>query len=198
MISITPIVSPDGKAVKAFASHALFEEWMGKQDVSHEGIWVRFFKKNSGVDSVTYAQALDIALCYGWIDGPVRSADNLSWIHKFTPRGRRSVWSQINKGHIARLTQEGRMKPQGIVQVDAAKADGRWDDAYASPSTFEMPKYFMVELNQSPKAYDFYVTLPNSDRYHIYYQLHSAKKQSTRETRVAKFLAMLERGEKPR
>ena len=176
----------------------MFEEWIARQDAGHEGIWIRFFKKNSGVDSITYAEALDIALCYGWIDGPVRSADDISWIHKFVPRRRRSVWSQINKEHIARLTREGRMKPQGTKQVDAAKADGRWDAAYASSSTFEMPEDFMTALKQSPKAHDFYSKLPKSYRYHIYYQLQSAKKATTRASRVAKFLDMMEREEKPR
>lgn len=170
---------------------------MAKRDFTHEGVWIRFFKKSWGVGSITHAEALDVALCYGWIDGPVRSADHISWIHKFVPRRRRSVWSQINKGHIDRLTREGRMKPEGMAQVDAAKVDGRWDAAYASSSTFEMPVDFLTALKQSPKAHEFYSTLTKSHRYHIYYQLQSAKRPETRAARVARFLAMMQRGEKP-
>ena len=187
--------SPDEKPVIAFATPALFESWLGNHHGDHLGLWIHFFKAASGHASITYAEALEVALCYGWIDGPVRRGDEISWIHKFTPRGKRSVWSQVNKAHIERLTREGRMKPTGLATVEAAKADGRWEAAYASSSNFEESAEFLTALKKSKRAAAFYATLSKANRYAIYYRLHTAKKPETKAKKVAEFIAMLERRE---
>ncbi len=136
-----------------------------------------------------------MALCYGWIDGPVRKGDDHSWIHKFTPRGKRSVWSQVNKSHIERLTHEGRMRPAGMTVVELAKADGRWDAAYASSATFQESPEFLAALKKSKTASKFYSTLSKANRYAFYYRLHNAKKPETKTRKISEFIAMLERGE---
>lgn len=189
------LASPDGKLVIAFATQAKFEIWLGKHHVEHGGVWIRFFKAASGHSSITYSQALDVALCYGWIDGPIRKGDDVSWLHKFTPRGKRSVWSQVNKAHIDRLTRDGLMKPAGHAAVELAKADGRWDAAYASSSTFKESADFLEALKKSKKASQFYDTLTKANRYAIYYRIHNAKKPETKARKIAEFIAMLERGE---
>ena len=189
------LTSPDGKPVISFAALPIFERWLDENHGDHFGLWVHFFKVASGHASITYAEALDVALCYGWIDGPVRKGDEVSWIHKFTPRGKRSVWSQVNKAHIERLTREGRMKPAGLASVEAAKADGRWDAAYASSSTFVESAEFLAALKKSKRAAAFYATLSKANRYAIYFRLHNAKRLETKARKIAEFIAMLERGE---
>ena len=193
--SVPTVDSPDGKPVLAFSTPAVFDRWLSKHHGEHGGVWIQFFKKDSGYKSVTYAQALDVALCYGWIDGPVRKGNDVSWIHKFTPRGKRSVWSQVNKVHIERLTREGLMKPAGLAVVELAKADGRWDAAYASSSTFEESAEFLEALGKSEQASKFYATLTKANRYAFYYRLHNAKKPETKARKIIEFIAMLERGE---
>jgi uncharacterized protein YdeI (YjbR/CyaY-like superfamily) len=187
--------SPDGKPVIAFAIPELFERWLAKHHAEHTGVWIQFYKVASGVESISYAQALDVALCYGWIDGPVRKGDAVSWLTKFTPRGKRSVWSQINKAHIERLTQAGLMKPAGQAAVDLAKADGRWEAAYASSSTFEESAEFLAALKKSKPASSFYATLTKANRYAFYYRLYNAKKPETKARKIVEFIAMLERRE---
>lgn len=189
------VASPDGKPVIAFESPAEWERWLAKHHGEHGGVWIQFFKAVSGHASVTYAEALDVALCYGWIDGPVRRGDVISWIHKFTPRGKKSVWSQKNKSHIDRLIEEGRMRPAGQAVVDAAKADGRWDAAYASQSTFVESPEFLAALKKSRKAASFYATLSRANKYALYYRIHSVKRAETKAKKIAEFIAMLERGE---
>lgn len=189
------VASPDGKPVIAFATPVLFNRWLNKHHTEHGGVWIQFFKVASGHPTITYAQALDVALCHGWIDGPVRKGDDVCWIHKFTPRRKRSVWSQINKAHIERLTLEGLMKPAGHAAVELAKADGRWDAAYASSSTFEESAEFRAALKMSKPASKFYATLTKANRYAFYYRLHNAKKPETKERKIVEFIAMLERGE---
>ncbi|PNY37996.1 hypothetical protein C2E31_05580 [Rhodopirellula baltica] len=179
----------------AFSTPTVFQQWLNKHHAEHGGVWMQFFKKDSGLKGVTYAEALEVALCFGWIDGPVRKGDEVSWIHKFTPRGKRSVWSQVNKQHIERLTREGRMQPAGIAAVELAKADGRWDAAYASSSTFVESPEFLAALKKSKKAREFYATLTKSKKYAFYYRIHNAKKPETKTRKVAEFIAMLERGE---
>ncbi len=189
------IISPDGKPVIAFATPKQFASWLGKHHAEHQGVWIQFFKVASGYQSITYAQALDVALCYGWIDGPVRKGNDVSWIHKFTPRGKRSVWSQVNKKHIERLTQQGLMQPSGLTAVELAKSDGRWDAAYASSSTFVESAEFLAALSRSKSASKFYATLSRAVRYAFYYRLHNVKKAETKRRKIAEFIAMLERGE---
>ncbi len=189
------VESPDGKPVIAFSTPAVFDRWLSKHHTEHGGVWIHFFKKDSGHKSITYAQALDIALCHGWIDGPVRKGNAVSWIHKFTPRGKRSVWSQVNKAHIERLTREGLMKPAGHAAVELAKSDGRWDAAYASSSTFEESAEFLDALKKSKQASEFYAALTKANRYAFYYRLHNAKKPETKARKIVEFIKMLERVE---
>ena len=192
---LSSVASPDGKPVIAFETPERFDLWLATHHAEHNGVWIRFFKVASGHKSITYAEALDVALCYGWIDGPLRKGDDVSWIHKFTPRGKRSVWSQVNKAHIERLTREKLMKPAGNAVVELAKADGRWDAAYASSSTFEESAEFLAAVNKSKKASQFYATLSKAKRYAFYYRLHNAKKPETKARKIVEFIAMLEQGE---
>jgi uncharacterized protein YdeI (YjbR/CyaY-like superfamily) len=194
-VKLSEVVAPDHKPVIPFAATADFEAWLAEHHHEHSGLWIRFFKADSGYPSITYAEALDVALCFGWIDGPIRKADEVSWIHKFTPRGKRSVWSQKNKTHIERLTKAGRMQPAGLAAVAAAKADGRWDAAYASPANFVESPEFMAALKKSRQAAKFYATLSNTNKYAFYYRLHTVKKAETKAKKITEFIGMLERGE---
>lgn len=182
--------------VVTFESQQDFERWLDKHHKDHQGIWLRIFKKSSDQPTVTYAEAVESALCYGWIDGQKNKYDDESWLQKFTIRGPKSVWSKVNVGHIERLGKEGRIKPAGQAAVDAAKADGRWDNAYHSASTMEMPKDFLIALNKNKKAKAFFETLNKTNVYAIYYRINSVKKVETRERKIALFVEMLEKGEK--
>lgn len=179
-----------------FPDAAAFRHWLKENHTDHQGIWMQLAKKNSGITSITYAEALDEALCYGWIDGQKKSHDAQCWLQKFTKRGARSVWSQINIGHIERLTNEGRMQPAGQAAVDAAKADGRWERAYHSHSNHEIPEDFLSAVSKHAKAKAFLDTLNKANRYAIYFRLTTAKKPETRARRFEQILDMLKRGEK--
>jgi uncharacterized protein YdeI (YjbR/CyaY-like superfamily) len=157
---------------------------------------MKLAKKDSGIPSITYAEALDEALCYGWIDGQKKSFDAEYWLQKFTKRGPRSVWSKVNIGHIERLTNEGRMQPAGLTAVDSAKADGRWDQAYHSSTSAEIPVDFIAAVNKHAKSKAFFETLNKTNRYAIYFRLATAKKPETRERRFQQLLGMMTRGEK--
>lgn len=180
----------------AFHSVAEFRQWLARHSGDHPGLWLKIAKKASGIPTVTYAEALDEALCHGWIDGQRKSFDENFFLQKFTVRGKRSIWSKINVGHITRLQKEGRMKPAGSAAVDAAKADGRWEAAYHAASTAEMPPEFLSALAQEPAAQRFFETLNKSQRYGFFFRLTTAKKPETRSRRMAQFVAMLKRGEK--
>ena len=186
----------DGRPILAFASAAEWEAWLDAEHAAADGVWVKFAKKGSGVATVVYAEALDVALCYGWIDSQVASHDERFYLQKFTPRRARSKWSWINRDKVAELTKEGRMKPAGLEQVALAKADGRWAAAYASPANATVPDDLQKALDANPKAAEFFATLNKSNRYAILYQLEDAKKPETRARRLDKFVGMLERGEK--
>ena len=186
----------DGKPILTLGSQAEWEAWLDAEHATADGVWVKFAKKGSGVGTVVYAEVLDVALCYGWIDSQVMSLDERFYLQKFTPRRSRSKWSRINREKIEQLTNVGRMKPAGLEQVELAKADGRWDAAYASPSTIEVPEDLQNALDANPKAAEFFATLSGSNRYAILYRLEDAKKPETRARRLDKFVGMLERGEK--
>ncbi len=186
----------DGKPILLFASQAEWEAWLDAEHAASDGVWVKFAKKGSGVETVVYAEALEVALCYGWIDSQVLRYDERFYLQKFTPRRSRSKWSRINREKIEELTGEGRMKPAGLAQAELAKADGRWEAAYASPANIEVPDDLEQALEASPKAAEFWAGLNKSNRYAVIYQLEDAKKPETRTRRLAKFVAMLERGEK--
>jgi uncharacterized protein YdeI (YjbR/CyaY-like superfamily) len=160
------------------------------------GVWLRLAKKESGVTSVSYREAVEAALCYGWIDGQGKRHDDASWLVKLTPRGPRSIWSKINREAAVRLTKIGKMKAAGLQEVNRAKADGRWDRAYDSPSRAKVPADFRARLNRNPKAKAFFATLNSANRYAVLWRIQTAKKAETRIRRMEKFITMLERKQK--
>ncbi|MBP9750576.1 MAG: YdeI/OmpD-associated family protein [Candidatus Peribacteraceae bacterium] len=180
----------------AFPTPKAMEAWLKKHAASSPGIWLRFFKKDSGEKSVTYLEALDVALCYGWIDGQAKPGDTRSWIQRFTPRRPRSIWSKRNREFVARLTEAGRMTPAGQAAIDAAKADGRWDAAYDSPKNMSVPEDFVLAVQKHKKAAATFATLNKANTYAIAWRLTTAKKPETRQRRFDALLAMLKKGEK--
>ncbi len=177
-----------------FKTAADFRHWLKKNHLNSEGIWLRIFKKDSHEQSVTYADALDQALCHGWIDGQKKSFDKSSWLQKFTPRRPKSGWSQRNTQHAERLIKAGEMTPAGMQAVEAAKADGRWATAYASSRDANPPEDFLKELSRNKKAEAFFKTLTKANVYSIVYRLETAKTPETREKRMKMILAMMEQG----
>ncbi|NOK35018.1 hypothetical protein HMI49_17605 [Corallococcus exercitus] len=182
-------------SVVPFASEKAWEKWLEKHHADSPGVWVKLAKLESGIPSVTYAQALEVALCYGWIDGQKDAFDAEYWLQRFTPRKPRSKWSKINCGKVEALVAAGRMKPAGLREVEAARADGRWEAAYAGSKTIEVPEDLTLALEKNPKAKAFFATLKSANRYAILFRLHDAKKPETRARRLEKFIAMLEAGE---
>jgi len=182
--------------ILSFVTQDHFESWMEENNTLTEGIWVRFYKKDSVTRSINYDEALDIALCYGWIDGLVKKFDELSYIRKFTPRRSKSMWSNRNKEHVSRLEKENRMKPSGIREVEKAKNDGRWEKAYDSPGKMIVPDDFILELSKNKKAFEFYETLNKANKYAIGWRLQTAKNIETRDKRIKEILNMMDNGEK--
>ena len=180
---------------KAFATAGAWEQWLAANHAQSDGIWLRIFNKESGEKTVTYAEALDEALCYGWIDGQKKKLDSDSWIQKFTPRRARSIWSKRNIEHIERLTNEKRMKAAGLKAFEEAKKDGRIAAAYDSPSNSSTPEDFLRLLEKDKKAKTFFDSLNKANKYAITWRLQTAKKQETREKRMKMILEMLARGE---
>ena len=158
-------------------------------------MWLRIAKVGARLKSITYAEALDVALCFGWIDGQKRSHDAQSFLQKFVPRRKRSAWSKRNREHVERLMAAGEMHPAGLAAVAAAKADGRWDRAYDSPATATVPDDLQAALDRNPKARAFFETLTSANRYAILYRIQTAVKPETRARRIAEFVAMLKRHE---
>jgi len=189
-------VSTSDLPVIAFESADDWEKWLGENHPRSSGIWMRIFKKAANAASITHAEALDVALCYGWIDGWKKRYDERSWLQKFTPRGTRGIWSKVNTENVQRLTEAGRMKPAGLAQVEVAKRDGRWDSAYDPPSRATIPEDFLNELNKNKKAKAFFQTLNKRNTFPIAYRLRSAKRPETRQRRMREILDMLARGEK--
>ena len=188
-------VKPDSP-IRSFTTTKELTSWLAKHHAVSIGIWMQLFKKKSGIDSVTYSEALDVALCYGWIDGQKKPYDAESWLQKFTPRRPKSIWSKRNREHVARLEKSGKMKAAGIKQVEAAKADGRWEQAYDSPSNMVVPVDFLKELAKNKKAETFFKTLNKTNTYAIVWRLQTAKKPETKNKRKNAILEMLKRGEK--
>ncbi len=182
--------------IVTFKSPAAFRGWLAKNHAQSDGIWLRIYKKGASELSVTYAQALDQALCYGWIDGQKQKFDQTSWLQRFTPRRPRSGWSKINTQHAERLMKSGEMTPAGLKAIEAAKLDGRWKAAYDSPGNAAPPDDFLRELNKNRKAKAFFETLNKRNTYAIVYRLQTAKKPETRTKRIQQFVAMLARHEK--
>lgn len=182
--------------IKPFASAAEWREWLAKNHAKSNGIWLRIYKKGSGKKTVTYAEALDEALCYGWIDGQKDKYDAESFLQKFTPRRPKSIWSKHNREHVARLIKAKRMTPGGQTEVDAAKMDGRWDNAYDAGSTMEIPEDFLQELRKNARAFTFFKTLNRANTYAIAWRLQTAKKPETRARRMQALLTMMRQGKK--
>lgn len=178
-----------------FESKKKFAEWLAKNHDKSAGLWLKIAKKAAGIPTVTYAEALDVALCYGWIDGQKGSFDEQYFLQKFTPRRAKSIWSKINVEKVERLIASGEMKPAGLKAVEAAKQDGRWAAAYASQKNIEVPADFQSALNKNKKAKAFFETLTGSRRYSFLFRIETAKKAETREKRIRQFVEMLERGE---
>jgi uncharacterized protein YdeI (YjbR/CyaY-like superfamily) len=186
---------PEDNQTRAFASSKAWETWLARNHAKSPGIWLQIYKKGSGQRSVTYAEALDAALCYGWIDSQKRPKDEASWLQRFSPRRPRGVWSRINTRHAERLIAAGRMKPAGLAEVEAARRDGRWQRAYESASTASVPTDFLRALAKNKKAQSFFDGLSRANVYAIAYRLQTARKPETREKRMRTILAMLARGE---
>ena len=181
--------------VKSFKDQIAFETWLATNFDSSAGLWLRIAKKDSSEKTVNYQEALDVALCYGWIDGQKQKFDDTSWLQKFTPRGPRSIWSKINQGKVAALIDAGRMKPAGHAAIERAKANGQWEAAYDSHSTSTIPEDLEKALSKNPKARKFFTTLNSQNRYAILWRLQTAKKAETRKKRLDQFIEMLAKGE---
>jgi uncharacterized protein YdeI (YjbR/CyaY-like superfamily) len=182
--------------VKSFATVAAWHAWLGKNHASSRGIWLTIAKKGATKKTPSYAEAVEVALIWGWIDGQKRPLDRAAWLQKFTPRGPKSIWSQINRDKADALIADGRMEPSGLAEVERAKRDGRWQSAYASQSRATVPPDLAAALKKNPRAARFFETLESRNRYAILFRVQTAKKPETRAARIAKFVAMLERGEK--
>ncbi|RDZ28104.1 YdeI/OmpD-associated family protein [Lysobacter silvisoli] len=186
---------PNDLPIELFADADAWERWL----VAHPrapGLWLKIAKKGQGVSSVSYTEALDVALCHGWIDGLKRSCDERYFLQRFTPRRPRSVWSKINIGKVEALTAAGRMRPAGLREVEAAQADGRWQAAYDSSSTIEVPEDLAAAFKKNAKAKRFFEQLDRTNRYAVLWRVQTAKKPETRAARIEKLVAMLGRGEK--
>jgi uncharacterized protein YdeI (YjbR/CyaY-like superfamily) len=182
----------DGLPVLAFAGPGQLERWLEANHATAAGLWLQLAKRDSGIESVTYAEALEHALCFGWIDGQKRGLDERSWLQRFTPRGPRSKWSRINRDKAEELIERGRMRPAGAAQVERARGDGRWERAYEGQRSATVPEDLQSELEHKPAALAFFQTLNSVNRYAIIYRVGEAKRPETRARRIAKFVAMLE------
>jgi uncharacterized protein YdeI (YjbR/CyaY-like superfamily) len=184
-----------GLPIRAFADLAAWEAWLADQPRSSPGVWLKLAKASAGVASVTKAEAIDGALCHGWIDGQLNPYDDDWWLIRFTPRKPRGKWSENNRKRATELIAEGRIAKVGLTEIEAAKADGRWEAAYAPATTIGVPDDLATALDAEPKARAFFDTLTGANRYAILYRVHEAKKPETRAARIAKFVAMCARGE---
>ncbi len=178
-----------------FESKKKFAEWLAKNHDKSAGVWMKLAKKATGIPSVTYAEAVEVALCYGWIDGQAGSFDEQYFLQKFTPRRPKSIWSKINVEKVERLIASGEMKPSGLKAVEAAKQDGRWVAAYSSPKNIVVPEDFQSALEKNKKAKAFFESLTGSKRYSFLFRIETAKKAETRIKRISQFVEMLEKGE---
>jgi uncharacterized protein YdeI (YjbR/CyaY-like superfamily) len=179
-----------------FAAPPDLEAWLDEYHAESQGFWLKIAKKGAPVPSVTYGEALELALCFGWIDSQKRGHDEQHFLQRFTPRRPGGRWSKINREKAEALIAAGRMRPTGLAEVEAAKADGRWEAAYEGQRTATVPDDLQRELDANPAARDFFAGLDGANRYAVIYRLNEAKKPETRERRLRKFVAMLERGEK--
>lgn len=192
---LTSIMARDEEIIE-FSSAAELQEWLSRNYASSSGFWLKLKKNAAGEDVLTYAQALDVALCYGWIDGQKGKLDDAYWLQRFTPRSARSRWSKVNREKVAALIEQGRMEPPGIAEVERAKADGRWEAAYAGAKSATVPDDLARALEANPAAAEFFKTLDSQNRYSILYRVQDAKRPETRAQRIEKYVSMLANHEK--
>jgi uncharacterized protein YdeI (YjbR/CyaY-like superfamily) len=185
--------SPDLPVLEC-ASERHWQQWLQGHHASSAGVWLKFARRGAPVTTVTHAEALEVAICFGWIDGQTRRLDDTYYLQRFTPRGPRSRWSQINREKAERLIADGRMHPAGQARVDAAQADGRWEAAYEPPSRATVPDDLRAALDAEPKAKDFFETLATMDRYAFLYRLHHVKTPQARGRRIATYIELLREG----
>lgn len=183
-------------ARRFFKDQEAWLAWLEKNHARSQGIWLRIAKKGSGLRSISYAEALEAALCFGWIDGQKRPNDQRTWLQRFVPRSDKSIWSKINREKALRLMKQKLMRPAGLAAIERAKANGRWDAAYDSPSAAEVPEDFAAALAANPRAQDFFQTLDRANRYAVLFRIQTAKKAETRVRKIKELLAMLQRNEK--
>ncbi|GHH45862.1 YdeI/OmpD-associated family protein [Lentzea cavernae] len=179
-----------------FEGPAEFDAWLHENGATENELWLKYAKKGSGIKTITYGEALDVALCHGWIDGLTRSVDETYYSQRWTPRRPRSKWSKRNCGKVEELIAAGKMLPAGLEEIEKAKADGRWDAAYAGPATIEVPDDLTEALDANPKAAEFFKTLNSQNRYAVLLRIHDAKRPETRQKRIAQFVQMLAEGRK--
>jgi uncharacterized protein YdeI (YjbR/CyaY-like superfamily) len=192
------VVNPDPKRIRTFASSAAFEKWLAAHHDKWPEVWIKIHKKGSGLRSITPQQAIDVVLCWGWIDGQRKGFDDQSFLQRYTPRGAKSRWSRINQGHVARLIAEGRMTPHGMRAVDAAKADGRWDAAYAPmrETTVEtVPADLRAAIEAEPKALATFRTLDKTNLFALAFRVNAVKTPTGRARKIAALVAVLAKGE---
>jgi uncharacterized protein YdeI (YjbR/CyaY-like superfamily) len=189
--------SKQGRPIISFASREEWEAWLEAHHEGSGGIWMKIAKKDAGVETLRYPEALESALCYGWIDGQRVSLDDRFFLQKFTPRGPRSRWSRVNRDKVVELQRQGRMKPAGMAEVERARADGRWDAAYEGQRTATVPDDLQQALDANPAARTFFATLDSRNRYAILYRVQDAKRPETRARRIATFIDMLNEQKKP-
>jgi uncharacterized protein YdeI (YjbR/CyaY-like superfamily) len=180
----------------AFRDQQAWADWLQINHGTSSGLWIQLAKKGSAGRSLSYAEAVEVALCYGWIDGQSKGNNATSWLQKFTPRRKRSIWSKINREKAERLISEGRMQPAGLAEVGRARQDGRWEAAYDSPRAATVPADFQTALKNRPQASAFFGTLNSQNRFAILFRLQTAKKSGTRARRIEQFIRMLENHEK--
>jgi len=181
--------------IRLFKTPAAWEKWLEANHAKSAGVWMQIAKKAGGLSSATYQEALDVALCYGWIDGQKRPFDERTWLQRFTPRGPRSIWSTINTGKADALIKSGRMRAAGLAAIESAKASGRWESAYQPWSNPDVPPELQAALDARPNAKAFFETLRGANRYGVIFRVQTAKKPETRARRIADFIARFEKGE---
>lgn len=186
-----PPIVPDPNAIETFATRSSFERWLKRHHATRSEVYIRMFKKGTGIRTIDPSDAIDVALCWGWIDAVRKRFDEESFLQRFTPRRPKSVWSQINRERIARLIEAGRMTPHGLSQVEAAKADGRWDAAYASPKNMRLPDDLLSAIRENPRAQRVFDTLNKQNRFALAFRLGKLKTAAARERKIAAFVQML-------
>jgi uncharacterized protein YdeI (YjbR/CyaY-like superfamily) len=189
-------VPVEGEPILSFVEQNAWAAWLEENHATSPGIWLRITKKGSGATSVSYMEAIETALCFGWIDGKKMTGDDSYWLQRFTPRTAKSIWSKINRGKALALIESGKMTPAGLKEVERAKSDGRWDAAYDSPGKATVPADFQSALDARPQAQAFFSTLDGRNRYAVLFRIHGARMAETRARRIQQFVEMLDRKEK--